>query len=172
MTHERRLADCSTLLDRFVAEVSGLGDKLDVLLVQLPPSLGFVESDAARFFSELQARVSVAVAVEPRHRSWFSSDVDKWLAERGISRVAADPPRAGEGGAPGGARDMVYYRWHGSPKIYVSNYDAAALDGLSLRIGHDLARSARAWCIFDNTAAGAALGNALALAVRHDAILP
>jgi uncharacterized protein YecE (DUF72 family) len=39
MTHEQRLADCGELLDRFVAEVAGLGDKLGVLLVQLPPNL-------------------------------------------------------------------------------------------------------------------------------------
>src|SRR5687768_10341877 len=36
ITHEARLADCGALLDRFVAEVTGLGGKLGVLLVQLP----------------------------------------------------------------------------------------------------------------------------------------
>ena len=93
MTHERRLVDCGALLDRFVAEVSGLGDKLDVLLVQLPPSLGFAETDAAGFFAALQSRSSAAVVVEPRHRSWFAPPVDDWLAHRGISRAAADPLR-------------------------------------------------------------------------------
>src|SRR5882757_9365764 len=37
ITHEASLADCHALLDRFVDEVTGLGDKLGVLLVQLPP---------------------------------------------------------------------------------------------------------------------------------------
>src|SRR5687767_9305816 len=37
MTHEQGLADCGALLDRFAAEVCGLGDRLAVLLVQLPP---------------------------------------------------------------------------------------------------------------------------------------
>jgi len=171
MTHERRLADCDDLLDRFIAEVSGLGDKLDVLLVQLPPSLGFVEADAACFFAALRSRSSAAVVVEPRHQSWFASSIDEWLIHRGISRAAADPSRFSEGGQPGGATDTVYYRWHGSPQIYASNYDDAALDRLHMRIGRDLTRGARAWCIFDNTAAGAALGNALALADRHDAML-
>src|ERR1700733_604079 len=41
MTHEQRLADCGALLDRFVSEVTGLGDRLGVLLVQLPPQLAF-----------------------------------------------------------------------------------------------------------------------------------
>src|SRR3954468_12858177 len=37
MTHERGLIDCGALLDRFAAEVSGLGDKLGIVLVQLAP---------------------------------------------------------------------------------------------------------------------------------------
>lgn len=171
MTHERRLVDCGALLDRFVAEVSGLGDKLDVLLVQLPPSLGFAETDAAGFFAALRSRSSAAVVVEPRHRSWFVAPVDEWLAHRGISRAAADPSKFSDGGKPGGATDVVYYRWHGSPQIYVSDYDDAALEGLHTRISRDLDGGARAWCIFDNTAAGAALGNALTLVDRHDAML-
>src|ERR1700710_2503714 len=43
MTHDRRLVDCGALIDRFVAEVTGLGNKLGVLLVQLPPKLVFEE---------------------------------------------------------------------------------------------------------------------------------
>src|SRR4051794_30153330 len=35
MTHELGLAGCGALLDRFAAEVTGLGDRLGVLLVQL-----------------------------------------------------------------------------------------------------------------------------------------
>ncbi len=72
ITHESRLADCGARLDRFVAEVAGLGDKLGVLLVQLPPSLAFRESIADAFFDALRARTGVAVALEPRHASWFA----------------------------------------------------------------------------------------------------
>ena len=39
MTHEYSLADCGALLDRFAADVTGLGVRLAVLLVQLPPNL-------------------------------------------------------------------------------------------------------------------------------------
>jgi uncharacterized protein YecE (DUF72 family) len=38
ITQEASLADCGTLLDRFVDEVTGLEEKLGVLLVQLPPT--------------------------------------------------------------------------------------------------------------------------------------
>jgi len=44
MTHEARLASCGALLDRFVAEVTGLGDKLGALLVQLPPKFALTRT--------------------------------------------------------------------------------------------------------------------------------
>src|SRR6201994_2902744 len=85
ITHEQRLRDCAALLDRFATEVSGLGDKLGVLLVQLPPKLAFDKRVADRFFRDLHQRFAVPVACEPRHASWFKPDIDSWLAERRIS---------------------------------------------------------------------------------------
>ena len=41
ITHERKLADCADLAQRFLDEASGLGPKLALLLVQLPPKLAF-----------------------------------------------------------------------------------------------------------------------------------
>jgi uncharacterized protein YecE (DUF72 family) len=163
MTHEQRLADCGALLDRFVAEVSGLGDKLGVLLVQLPPKLAFEKRVANRFFRELQQRIEVPVACEPRHASWFTRGIDDWLAERHVARVAADPAPVAGAGEPGGWNGLVYFRWHGSPRIYYSDYDDAALAVLGKRLEEQRQRGVPTWCILDNTASGAALGNALAL---------
>ena len=56
---------------------------------------------------------------------------------------------------------MVYYRLHGSPDMYYSSYDAAYLDRLADRLRH-VGRSP-VWCIFDNTARGAATLNAIEL---------
>lgn len=164
ITHEARLADCDALLDRFVAEVTGLGDKLGVLLVQLPPSFGFDKQVADRFFRALRARIDTPVALDLRHRSWFKPDVTAWLADLGIARVAADPAPVAEAGKAGGWAGLAYYRWHGSPRIYYSDYDAAALASLRTTLEESLRRNVQTWCIFDNTALGAALGNALALA--------
>jgi uncharacterized protein YecE (DUF72 family) len=165
MTHERGLKECGPLLDRFVAEATGLGDKLAVLLVQLPPKFEFDAAVANAFFHELQKRINVPAAIEPRHASWFTPAVDTWLAKRRIARVAADPARVPDGAAPGGWDKLVYYRWHGSPRIYYSDYDAVALTALKRRLGQHRAGGAETWCIFDNTASGAALGNAMTLAI-------
>jgi uncharacterized protein YecE (DUF72 family) len=166
MTHEQRLDDCGELLDRFVAEVAGLGGRLGVLLVQLPPKLAFEKRVASRFFRDLRQRIDVAVACEPRHASWFTPETDDWLAGRRIARVAADPAPVTGAGEPGGWDGLAYYRWHGSPRIYYSDYDDAALTALGKRLQAQRQRGIPAWCILDNTASGAALGNALALTAR------
>jgi uncharacterized protein YecE (DUF72 family) len=163
ITHEAGLADCRALLDRFVDEVAGLGDKLGVLLVQLPPKSEFNRHIADAFFRDLRMRIGTDVVVEPRHASWFAQSVDDWLAKHRIARVAADPTPVAGAGEPGGRHELAYYRWHGSPRTYYSDYDAAALAALQRRLEHDRPRAVSAWCIFDNTAAGAALGNALKL---------
>jgi uncharacterized protein YecE (DUF72 family) len=163
MTHEQRLDDCGALLDRFATEVMGLGDKLGVLLVQLPPKLSVEKRVAGQFFRNLRQRIDVPVACEPRHASWFTPDINGWLAERRIARVAADPAPVAGAGEPGGWNGLAYFRWHGSPRIYYSDYDDAALAALRKRLDEERRRGVRAWCILDNTALGAALGNALAL---------
>jgi uncharacterized protein YecE (DUF72 family) len=163
ITHEQQLVDCGALLDRFLAEAAGLGDKLAVLLVQLPGKFAFEEKAVADFFRDLRARIDVAVALEPRNASWFTPDIDGWLAARRIARVAADPAPVADAAKPGGWNGLAYYRWHGSPRIYFSDYDAAVLASLRERINQHRADGIPTWCIFDNTASGAALGNALAL---------
>ena len=156
ITHERRLQDFEAPLARFLGETAGLGDKLGVILVQLPPSLAFDAVAAAALFTALAGN---AIACEPRHASWFGPEAEAMMTRHGVARVAADPPRHREDGSPGGDRRVTYYRWHGSPRIYWSAYDDARLAALA----RTLRDEAQAWCIFDNTAAGAALDDALRL---------
>ncbi len=173
ITHTHRLRDAQALLDAFIGESAGLGDKLGVMLVQLPPSLAFEEGVASAFFEQLRARSRAAVVCEPRHASWFEPRADALLAELRVGRVAADPARVDAAGRPGGwlgaagdgAGSVVYCRWHGAPRIYRSSYEA---EWLELRAAEIAAWPAQAdvWCIFDNTAGGAAAANALQLQRR------
>ena len=159
----RRLADAGTL-ERFLSEVSGLGAKLGTLVAQLPPSLAFDAKVVGEFLAQVRERTDSDMVCEPRHASWFADDVDRLLAKFRVARVAADPavvPRAAE---PGGWDGLVYYRLHGSPRMYYSAYSEEYLDALVKRL--EAARSSQVWCIFDNTAFGAATGNALDLSER------
>jgi uncharacterized protein YecE (DUF72 family) len=162
ITHERRLNDAEDLTDRFLSETDGLGSKRGPLLVQLPPSLAFQASVAPRFLRDLRERTDGGIVCEPRHASWFVPEVDGLLDELRIARVAADPAPVLAAGRPGGWKGLSYYRLHGSPRIYYSAYDAEALADVAARLARDAAAGRQTWCIFDNTAAFAATGDALA----------
>ncbi len=159
-THEHRLENVDDVLDRFLTEATQLGEKLGPLLVQLPPSLAFSADIADGYFASLRKRFDGDVALEPRHSSWFEPLADRLVTSHRIARVAADPAVVPAAAEPGGWDGLVYYRLHGSPKVYYSAY----ADDYLARLVKTLARSARTaevWCIFDNTAQGAATVNAL-----------
>jgi uncharacterized protein YecE (DUF72 family) len=163
ITHQQKLAGTEPLLDDFLAQVAPLGEHLALLLVQLPPSLAFDAERDHAFFTALRARTTLALACEPRHPSWFEPDVDHVLTDYGIARVAADPARVEPAARPGGWRGFSYYRLHGSPVPYRSSYDDGRLSTYAAAIRADLSDGRPAWCIFDNTASGAAVGDALKL---------
>jgi uncharacterized protein YecE (DUF72 family) len=152
-------------LERFIGQIRGLGVKFGLLLVQLPPRLAFDETAAGALFDALRRHVAQPIACEPRHASWFDPAVDEWMAKRKVARVAADPARISGADQPGGWRGLCYVRLHGSPRTYYSSYDADALAAFASKI-KIIEAEAPVWCILDNTAAGAAMENALVL--QHD----
>ena len=85
------------------------------------------------------------------------------MSECRVSRVAADPALWDGASSPSGSREISYFRLHGSPRRYYSDYSTEQLQLIRARIEAACRESKRVWCIFDNTAAGAATGNALEL---------
>jgi len=165
ITHTHRLREPTEPLDRFLSEVAVLGPTLGPLLVQLPPSLRFDATIVAAFFTALRARFRGSVVCEPRHASWFTEEAEQVLINAQVARVAADPAPVPEAAPPGGWPGLVYYRLHGSPEMYASAYSASYLEELAQQL-HLLSQAVPAWCIFDNTALGAATANALGLCTR------
>ena len=135
ITHDQALVATDVLMAVFLDEVAGLGARLGPVLVQLPPSLVLDTEHAEELLR--------------RHR---------------IARVAADPARVPAAAEPGGDRSLVYYRLHGSPTMYRSDYDPPRIAALAERLRESAAPGVEPWCIFDNTTLGAATGNALSLA--------
>jgi len=162
ITHERKLVDCGELLARFLDQMGELGSKFGPLLIQLPPSFAFDATVAGSFFEDLRSsRFEGLVACEPRHPSWFGEEAGRLLADARIARVAADPACVPEAAEPGGWTELGYWRLHGSPRMYWSAYAPEFLEALAARVKASAA--AEVWCVFDNTASGAAAENALAL---------
>jgi uncharacterized protein YecE (DUF72 family) len=160
ITHKRRLADFEAPLEAALGEMGELGERLAILLVQLPPSLVFETAVAEAFFDALRSRWDRDIACEPRNPSWFEEEADSLLADRRIARVAADPAKVPAAAEPGGWPGLAYYRLHGSPVTYRSSYDDGRLEACAQRLA---AATVPTWCIFDNTASSAATGDALKL---------
>ncbi|GAC1422866.1 MAG: DUF72 domain-containing protein [Burkholderiaceae bacterium] len=161
ITHERRLVDIEAPLTQFAVEATALGEKLGCILVQLAPSLKFEAAVAAAFFVQLKARFACTISCEARHPTWFDDIATALLREHAIVRVIADPA-VGQSGAHVPTASALYLRLHGSPQRYYSAYSPEYLAALSLQIDSHRTAGREVWCIFDNTASGAALPNALA----------
>lgn len=118
------------------------------------------------FFRLLRDSFDGDIVCEPRHTTWFTADVDAFLTERRVARVAADPQPHPDAKQPGGWRGLAYYRLHGSPKMYYSSYSDAELTDVVGELKGFEAQGKRTWCIFDNTGEFAATANALATTLR------
>jgi uncharacterized protein YecE (DUF72 family) len=161
ISHERALRGCQGELDAFLGSVHGLGVKLAVLLLQLPPQMEWRAAVARKLFCLLRDRTGVPVVCEPRHPSWAGAGAEQLFKHFGISLVCADPARLRRSWSSLGS--IRYYRLHGSPQLYWSSYAENYLQSLADQITAERERLSQVWCIFDNTAAGAAWENAKTL---------
>ncbi len=165
ITHEARLNCSSEILLTFLQQISYLDGKRGPVLIQLPPSFEFDYEVAKRFLSLLRSNYAGDVVWEPRHSSWFDNQAMNLLKQFKIARVAADPACVPVASRPGGIARLVYFRLHGSPRLYYSAYSDQFLNELAAQL-NALASTAQVWCIFDNTASGFAIQNALELSAK------
>jgi uncharacterized protein YecE (DUF72 family) len=161
VTHIAKLVNAGSALHEFFEALRGLGEKLGPVLVQLPPKLHFDESVTREFFSTLRELHQGGVVLEPRNASWFCASADRLLRDFQVARVAADPPKASELAAhPGGWPGLHYWRLHGTPRTYYSEYPAGWLHTFAERLKL-VEQAQETWVIFDNTALGHAIANAV-----------
>ncbi len=171
ITHEKRLIGCEPDIELFLTQVTGLGEQLGALLVQLPPSLAWGEQ-ALSFFADLRQQLSGPLVCEPRHKSWFNATVSAALSEYKVGRVAADPSVVPAAASPDGfpIRPILGFTAHRA--CTTRSIRRRALHNLAATLLEETTRSRSVWCIFDNTALNAATGNALNLATIVSQRLP
>jgi uncharacterized protein YecE (DUF72 family) len=155
ITHEARLHDAQRPLATFFEQVGCLSAALGPILIQLPPSLKFDAAQAEVFLRGFREAFTGKAVLEPRHITWFDPHADALLRAYSIGRVAADPAPHPNGTVPGGWTGLRYWRLHGSPRTYYTEYGVERLRAVSRLLTPD------DWCIFDNTASGAAITDAL-----------
>lgn len=162
ITHDAGLVGIDELLRQFASEAGTLGEKLGCLLVQLPPKFAFDAGVAGDFFARVKDTFGCMVACEARHRTWFGEDATALLESAGVTRVIADPAK-GQEGPHVPTTQAIYVRLHGSPRIYYSSYSPAYIAQLARDMEVHAQQGRDVWIIFDNTASGAALPNAIEL---------
>ena len=116
----------------------------------------YSEENLERILSELHA--DFTNVVEFRHASWWRNDVLKALKHRGVVFCSISYPGLPEDvyqTAP-----VMYYRFHGIPKLYYSDYDTGTLNEVHKTM-HTFKRVKEAYVYFNNTALGHAVNDAL-----------
>jgi uncharacterized protein YecE (DUF72 family) len=147
------------IVDRFLNEIREMGDKLGPILIQLPPKAAFKRAAAGELFLNFREKFNGEIVCEPRHATWFEPEAHELLKAYSISLVAADPKPVSS--APGVLEfESRYYRLHGAPRIYYSEYTEEFLNRFKKS---GALNRAGTWVIFDNTALGHAYQNALAM---------
>ena len=168
--HTSRFREFGPQLKEVIDSICCLKEKLDVILVQLPPSLDFDYETVQKFITSFRNYYSGGIVWEPRHISWSCTKAMDLLKDYGISKVCADPEPCPSNDALLNNDDCRYYRLHGTPEIYKSRYSPEFIKKLSAKIKSN---QQKVWCIFDNTTFGYATENALELKchVEGDSVL-
>ena len=155
ITHLQKFRKTEKLLaDFYLIAREGLKEKLGPVLFQLPPSMKYDEELLQVMIGQMN--VLYENVIEFRHISWWRKEVFAALQKANIVFCGVSYP----GLISDAVTDLplVYYRFHGVPRLYYSGYEESFLQ----RIAEQIAKSGtkEAYIYFNNTASGAALENA------------
>lgn len=121
ITHDHRLditGEGRQVLNEYFELLQPIEDRVDVLLIQLPPWELSKMADLETFFTELKP--PYRYAIEFRHESWLVPLIWRLLEQYGIAHVIVDEPKL-----PIDLRvstDFSYVRWHGQNEGLWYNY--------------------------------------------------
>jgi uncharacterized protein YecE (DUF72 family) len=160
LTHILRLAEPEEPVALLVERARRLGNKLGPVLLQLPPTL---EADMGRLRATLDAfPPDVRVAVEFRHDSWYSDEVEGLLRERGVALCLADRRRVLT--PLWRTADWGYVRFHGGRSRPPGCYTRDALAGWVDRLAELWPATADVFAYFNNDFYACALRDAVVFA--------
>jgi uncharacterized protein YecE (DUF72 family) len=190
ITHVCRLHDCAAELSSFLRAIELLGPKLEVILIQLPPSLTPRDGKLTlrKFLAQLPR--DFRFAIEFRHAGWHRPQFIRLLEKHRVCWVWADTTPLNERNlAPfeflPNTADFLYLRLLGD---YATKYDVngghvhryeklvwkreVALQSWSLKIRRHLAEVRNVWTFASNHFEGFAPATCQRLAERLGFTLP
>ena len=159
ITHLKKLNDTHAETQEFCRHIfSGLREKLAGFLFQLPPSFVFNEENLGKILKTFDK--NFLNVVEFRHKSWWNDDVMKILEKEHIIFSGVSIPKAISDEVVINSEKHLYYRLHGVPHMFKSEYSDEFLVNLSEKIKKFRGES---FVFFNNTFGTAGIKNALFL---------
>jgi uncharacterized protein YecE (DUF72 family) len=119
ITHFKRFHDARREAKDFYKLLrDGLQAKLGTVLFQLHPGIHYSSDNLERILETLDP--SFRNILEFRHESWWNNDVIDELKRNNVSFCGISYPGLPDQVMKSG--EVVYYRFHGVPKLYLSSY--------------------------------------------------
>lgn len=162
VTHYRRFNNVEQPLDDFHRLIkNGLKDKLGCVLYQLPSNLKYSFELLDRMVSQMDK--SLNNVIEFRDAGWWNSDVYEILSANNITFCNISHLNLPDSLIQ--TSQIMYLRFHGVPKLYLSVYTKAELSDWSKRI-NELENIKTRYIYFNNTMTTGSIGNAFYLRER------
>jgi len=157
ITHFRKLENTERMLNDFYGLLKdGLKEKLGCVLFQLPPTLPYSKDKLEQMIAQFDP--SFNNIVEFRHESWWKKNVQASLKKHNIGFCGVSFPKISFDDAVINT-STCYYRFHGVPKLFYSEYKKAFIKNIFTQIVQNK-KVKTAFIYFNNTASLAALHNA------------
>jgi uncharacterized protein YecE (DUF72 family) len=157
ITHYKKFSDCARLIDDFYNLITkGLKDKLGPVLFQLPPKYVYTDARLELIVKSMYKQFNNVI--EFRDASWWSPATFNRLKKEKIIFCGIDYP--GLPNEPVITNKIVYYRFHGKPRLYYSAYKKQELNNFADIVLKNKFPE-KVYVFFNNTATASAIRNAV-----------
>ncbi|MBT2619740.1 DUF72 domain-containing protein [Chryseobacterium sp. ISL-6] len=159
ISHEKRLLDCKEEISEFCQHIhENLKEKLSGFLYQFPPSFKNTPENIELILKNIDS--AFLNVIEFRHKSWWRDEIFDILRPKNIIFSGVSFP----GNLPEEViinnNEVMYYRLHGKPVLYKSEYSEEFLNNLAEKI--QISQN-KTFIFFNNTWGVSAIKNAMYL---------
>ena len=159
ISHEKRLENCKEEITEFCNHIeTHLKEKLAGFLYQFPPSFKNTKENLNLILENLD--FNFLNVIEFRHESWWSEEIYKMLKDNEIIFSGVSFPSKLSEEVIINSDELLYYRLHGKPVLYKSEYSEEFLNDLAEKVKNSNIKS---YIFFNNTWGNAAIKNGLYL---------
>src|SRR6186713_1635424 len=152
ITHYRRFEETERMLGDFYGLLKdGLKEKMGVVLFQLPGQFAYSTEKLHKIIAQLD--YSFTNVIEFRNEGWWRKDVMQLLKKNNIGFCGVSFPKLPEDAVIN--TTMPYYRFHGVPKLFYSQYSKAFVKKIYEQLATKKS-SKTIYVYFNNTATQAA----------------